>query len=80
MKLTKKGKPDKRYKTSHTLEAKHYYFWKKYGYLVAVGLLGAIAGVILATSLFDLKNNLPQQEQKIEVKVVEAKKDHSVLM
>jgi hypothetical protein len=72
MKLTKKGKPDKRYKTSHTLEAKHYYFWKKYGYLVAVGLLGAIAGVILATSLFDLKNNLPQQEQKIEVKVVEA--------
>lgn len=71
MKLTKSGKPDKRYRSSKTFEARDYIFWKKYGYLLAVAIMGFMAGVILTKTLWDIKNAPPKPlGQTIEVKTV----------
>lgn len=56
MKLTKSGRPDLRYKSSKTFEARDYIFWKKYGNLVAVAIMGFFAGVILSKTLWDIKH------------------------
>lgn len=45
--------PDKRFKSSKTLEAKEYTFWRKWGNYIAVIILGLIAGIILGKTLWD---------------------------
>ncbi len=59
IKLTKSEKLDRRYKSNQSIEAKEYYFWKKYGTYISVGILGFIAGTILTKALWDI--NHPKQ-------------------
>ena len=65
MKLTKKGKIDKRFRTAEALELS---FWKKYGSFVVVAILGALAGTVLITSLMSPSKKLIDPRGTGEVK------------
>lgn len=71
----KNGLPDMRFKVNHSIEAKEYIFWKKYGVLVCAGILGALAGIILTKSIYDATHKPllnPKGSGSVIVKQVEA--------
>lgn len=74
MKLTKKGKVDKRYKVSKTLSARTYSLRKRLQPYLVIIFMGILAGIILGKTLWDVKHPKKTSPkplgQTIEVKTV----------
>jgi len=61
--FNKDGSLDMRFRHNKTAETKELIFWKKYGVLVVVGILGFLFGIVVNKTAYDLFYKKPEAKQ-----------------